>query len=128
MHGYQDARGKMQVCANCCVHMCVCVCVCVCVFQSALQSIQTGDSPVSGSQSGQDKAGVHRQESVQAGMTKQGKYPKAKISPVAGERSVCVCVCHVPFVSCPCNHDPIVSTPLRWWKYKGNVRLVCDLL
>ncbi len=33
-----------------CVCVCVCMCVCVCVIQLALQSIQTGDSPVSGSQ------------------------------------------------------------------------------
>ncbi len=34
------------------VRVCVCVCVCVsvCVCQAALLSIQTGDSPVSGSQ------------------------------------------------------------------------------
>ncbi len=41
------AHGGLYADMDC---RCVCVCVCVCVLQSALQSIQTGDSPVSGSQ------------------------------------------------------------------------------
>ncbi len=43
-------------------------CVCVCVFQSALQSIQTGDSPVSGSQ-----VSTEQNKKTQAG-TQAGRH------------------------------------------------------
>ncbi len=64
-----------------CVYVCVpkktCVCVCVCVFKSALQSIQTGDALVLGSQirTGQSRG------------TEAGKHTGRQ------GKQVCVCVC-----------------------------------
>ncbi len=101
------------------------MCVCVCVFQAALQSIQTGDSPMSGSQvrTGQDR-----------GDLQAGKQCLCVFVCVCA----CVCVCVSPAAlpsnvrlirSALCHSHPSVRTHMTLHNVAlGTVREMCYLL
>ncbi len=69
--------------------VCVCVCVCVC-SNRPYRANRQGTRPRRAHKSGQDKAGVQRHESIQAGKAKQAKC-------------VCVCVCVCTCI-CACRY------------------------